>query len=182
MPNNTFQGATLRDLVEEQGGRYLDKTFLFFEEEEISYGKLDEIANKVGNALRSLGVRKGDRVAIYLPNCTEYVLTFFGCFKIGAVAVPINTLLKPPEGEYLLRNSQAKILITNGDNLARIDEIRGSCWDLTRTVVVNARVPEGCVPFDGFYRASSQAPEVAVAADDPAMILYTAGTTGRPKG
>ncbi|MBZ0252619.1 MAG: AMP-binding protein, partial [Candidatus Methylomirabilis sp.] len=183
MPTHFFQGATLRELVAEQGGRFLDKTFLYFEEEEISYGKLDEIANKIGNALLGYGLAKGDRVALHLPNCTDYVLALFGCFKAGLVAVPINTMLKAPEVEHQLRNSRARAIVTTPELLAATEENRGACWELSRVIVVGGGKAGGAaIAFDALYRASSEPPPVEVAPEDLATIIYTSGTTGKPKG
>ena len=83
-------------------------------DERVSYRHLLEWTNRVGNALRGLGVRPEERVFLLLPDTPEFLYCFFGAIKIGAVAVPTNTLLKPHEYEYLLNDTRARIATHNG--------------------------------------------------------------------
>lgn len=80
-------------------------------DERVSYRQLCERTNRVGNLLRELGVKPGDRVLILFPDTPEFLYSFFGAIKIGAVAVPLNTLLKPTEYEFLLNEAQAKVAL-----------------------------------------------------------------------
>lgn len=100
-----------------------DSVALSFEGGEITYGQLDRRANRVGNGLRALGVKKGDRVAIMLPNIPEFVYSFLGTLKLGAVAVPFNTMYKGGEILHILKDSGAKILIALTNFAPMINEL-----------------------------------------------------------
>src|SRR5262249_25878463 len=90
-----------------------DKTAFECGDERITYGQLLERVNSAGNALKRLGVRQEERVGLLLFDTPEFAYCFFGGIKIGAVPVPINTLLKPPEYEYILNDSRARVLIVS---------------------------------------------------------------------
>jgi long-chain acyl-CoA synthetase len=98
--------STVRKLLESQARRYGDKEFLFFPEKDqtFTYRHYDEMTSRTANLLLSLGVKKGDKVAIMLPNIPEFLYFYWGCMKIGVVAGPINTLLKGPEVQYITHN------------------------------------------------------------------------------
>ncbi|MBY8986434.1 MAG: AMP-binding protein, partial [Candidatus Lokiarchaeota archaeon] len=98
----------LRELIEKQANKYKDKTFLFWEDSKISYSQLNELTNKVANLLYGLGIRKGDKVSVYLPNMLEYVFLYLGIPKIGAVIGPVNALFKTREVKFVVEHSEAK--------------------------------------------------------------------------
>lgn len=148
----------------------------------LTYNDVFVGVNRTGHALRRLGVRPEERVMILLPDCPEFVFSFFGAIKIGAVAVPINTLLTPPEYEYLLNDSRARVLVVHDRFLGAIDAIRGSLSHLEHVVVVGAAPPR--YPRLGDLVAGGidhLAPE-EMSRDDAAFWLYSSGTTGFPKG
>src|SRR5215467_14312221 len=95
-------------------------------EERVTYGQLLERVNRLGNALIALGVRREERVAILLLDTPEFAYCFFGAIKIGAVAVPINTMLKPPDYEYILNDCRARVLIVSESLLPQIQAIPSS--------------------------------------------------------
>jgi long-chain acyl-CoA synthetase len=95
-------------------GRLLfpDKIALIFEDKSFTYKQLDELANRVANGLRGLGIKACDRVALFLPNIPEFVISYLGILKIGAVAVSVNVMLKSAEVSFILNDCAAKAIIT----------------------------------------------------------------------
>lgn len=157
----------------------------------LSYEELAERADRLANALRDRGVVKGDRVAYLGENHPSFVETFFACGLLGAIFVPLNTRLAPPELQFQLQDSGARLLV----NAAALDELAAAAVSGTevghRLVVAadggtepsGANPPAGVVPYDeALQAAASDAIDIAVEHDDGAMILYTSGTTGKPKG
>jgi benzoate-CoA ligase family protein len=129
--------------------------------------------NRMGNALRRLGVRPEERVMILLPDCREFIFAFFGTIKIGAIAVPANTLLTPGDYDYLLTDSRARVLIVH-ERLA--DRIATRPRTLEHIVVVDGSFSES------LQAESDQLEAEEMSADAAAFWLYSSGTTGFPKG
>ncbi|MFW6312864.1 MAG: AMP-binding protein, partial [Spirochaetota bacterium] len=125
--------------LEEIARRYRKREAIRFDGKVTTYQELEENANRVATGLASLGVGKGDRVALMLPNIPEFAFSFFGIQKLGAVAVPFNTMYKGREISFILKDSGAKAIIclTNFANL--INEIRSECPDLEHVVVTGQR-------------------------------------------
>ena len=174
----------IANIIELQASRAADKNAVVFGEEPYSYSFMNAQANRVANALASMGVKKGDRVAIWLPNCFEFLTSFYGVLKIGAVALPMNILYKKREIEFLLSNSGSKMVITLEEGLETLNQIRGSLSDLEKTIVIGEEKEYG--EALSFEKAVKSCPDdfwsVNLSPDDPATILYTSGTTGNPKG
>jgi len=129
----------LAHTLEEITRRYRKREAIRFEGKVTTYQELEENANRVATGLASLGIGKGDRVALMLPNIPEFAFSFFGIQKLGAVAVPFNTMYKGREISFILKDSGAKAIIclTNFANL--INEIRSECPDLEHVVVTGQR-------------------------------------------
>jgi long-chain acyl-CoA synthetase len=153
-----------------------------------SYAELNGQASAAAHALRSLGVNKGDRVALYLPNIPEYVVAFFAIAKIGAIMVPLNIMLKKIEIDFILNHSGAKIVIGMAEQTSEnIVPIWDSIPSLETIVSVRGSVGEGGNPdvlafADLVARHTSEFPALDVDGNDGLSLLYTSGTTGRPKG
>ena len=147
-----------------------------------TYGDLRAWSSRLANLLRSLGVERGDRVAVLLPQAPETAVGHIAVYKLGAIAVPLFSLFGPEALEYRLGNSGAKAVITNRDGAAKLAGIRRALPGLAHVLCTDG-APDGC--RDLAREASDHAPEfepVDTAADDPAVIIYTSGTTGQPKG
>jgi benzoate-CoA ligase len=138
--------------------------------------------NRTGHALRARGVRQEERVLILLPDCPEFVYTFFGAMKIGAVPVPVNTLLKPHDYAYLLNDCRARVLVVSREQRPAIDAIRSDLRHLEHILEVGV----GSTGEDAFHAviadASLELTPADTSKDDPALWLYSSGTTGFPKG
>ena len=153
---------------------------------DVSYGWLRETSNRLANALAANGVKRGDRVAILLPQAPEVAAIHIAVYKLGAIALPLAVLFGTDAIAYRLQNAGARAVITNTQGLAKLAEIRRTQGDALAglTLVLSIDGPaDGALGFqDTLSRASSGFSPVPTSADDPAMMIYTSGTTGQPKG
>src|SRR5438309_10504341 len=133
-----------------------DKIAIECGEDRVTYGQLFERVNRVGNGLRQLGVRIEERVFLLLLDTPEFAYSFFGAIKIGAVPVPVNTLLKPSDYEYLLNNSRARIAIVSEPLFSQLQAIpKTNLRFLEKIVVVAAEPPQGTIRFGEFIERNS---------------------------
>lgn len=173
--------ANLGKMLEHSAGRYSDQASLIFKDHRISFGALNGAVNALANHLRSLSVGKGDKVAILLPNCPEFVISYFAAMKIGAVAVTLSVFSTPYELQYLLNNSDSRILITTNAAEKRFTGIRDQV-PLCRDILLTDG-DFGPSPFrDVLEKNSRDFDSPSIGKDDPAVMIYTAGLTGRPLG
>jgi benzoate-CoA ligase family protein len=148
----------------------------------VTYKELAQNVSRFGNALYSLGVRMEERIAMLLTDSPEWAYCFFGSMKIGAVALPLNTLLKPKDYEYLLNDSRARVLVVEVSLAANILEIRDQLRFLEHLIVVRGQA-EGAIEWATLLEGASPELEAAdTSKDDAAFWLYSSGTTGFPKG
>ena len=159
-----------------------DKPAILCGDETVTYGQLSENVNRMGNALLGLGLRMEQRVAILMPDCPDCVYAFFGAIKIGAVAIPLNTILMPKDYEYLLNDSRAHVLVVHPSLLGNIMEIRGSLTYLEHIIVAGDDHDAPLVLGDLMAAASPELEPADTNKDDTAFWLYSSGTTGFPKG
>ena len=152
-------------------------------EQRVTYAQLSERVNRLGTALReALDVRMEERVLLLLPDIPEFAYCFFGAIKIGAVPVPVNTLLRAKDYEYLLNDTRARVAVTSESLLPLIQRIPRDRLSFLKTIIVVGTAPEGTLPFWGLLAAHSAKLEPApTCADDVAFWLYSSGSTGRPK-
>ncbi|MCK6065993.1 MULTISPECIES: acyl-CoA synthetase [Microbacterium] len=158
-----------------------EKTALVFDGRETTYSQLADAADRVSAVLRQRGVGKGDRVAYLGENSPEFLQVLFGTVQLGAVFVPVNTRLAPPEVTHVLTDSGAVALIHDPEFTERVAP--GVAAGRIAHVLVTG---EGSADAAGLAPALRSAPgghaDADVELDDPAAIIYTSGTTGRPKG
>src|SRR5829696_9721242 len=116
-PDQPMSFQNLRELLEARAGAAPEKVFLFSEADgrRFTYREFDAAVNRAANLLHAFGVNKGDVVSLLLPNGAEYVIAYFACFKLGALAGPVNSLLKTEEMAYVSGNSEAKVLLYHPD-------------------------------------------------------------------
>lgn len=168
-------------MFDESCRRYAGNVATIYDGKRLTYESLNSAVNSFGNGLRTLGIQKGDKVALMLPNCPEFVISYFAVQKIGAVAVTLNVLSTSYELRHLLGNSDAKCLITETPLAKRYEEIREDiplCRHVITTGGVDADSPFGDMLKGGPFTLDM--PEMTD--DDPAVMIYTAGLTGKPLG
>ena len=145
----------------------------------LTYRELDEQVNRLSHGLSRAGILPGDRVALFLPNVPEFVLSYFAVQKVGAIAVSIGSSLKEAEVAHVLRDSGARMMVTTDDLLASVPEQGTS---LERLLVVGRTTERGQPLSDWMTGNEGDFRAVEREWDDPAAILYTSGTTGEPRG
>lgn len=165
-----------------------NKIAVYHEGDTYSYSYIAELANRVGNGLLDLGIEIEQRVAMILLDSPQFAATFFGAIKIGAVPVPLNTMLRPIDYEYLLNDSRARVLFIHADLWQSLQQILPNLHYLRHVIVVGLKQsdePETttCHEFEQITEhASSQLVSAQTSKDDSAFWLYTSGSTGFPKG
>jgi len=158
---------------EDEGGEARTRTF----------AQLQAEANRLSNALAGLGVARGDRVALMLPQRTEMVAAYFACFQMGAIAVPLSFQFGPEALEHRLADSAVKVAIADPVTLANLELVRQRLPHLAAVIGVAGARGAGTLDWDAtLARAASSFAPVDTGPDDPAAIIYTSGTTGPPKG
>ena len=167
------------DRIKELG----ERASLIFEEREITNVEMIRIARRLGKGLRDLGVRRGDRVILQMPNCPEVLQGFQAVWRIGAVVVPINYLVGEAETAYIYENSGAKVVISSLAFLPKIRAARTKAPSLETVILIDPEVPEGTLSYRQIVGKSPEELDIVETEDDElAALIYTAGTTGRPKG
>jgi fatty-acyl-CoA synthase len=190
---------TVWDVIVEAAATCPDRDALVLHNERIRYGQLACRAETMACALRERGVGYGHRVAVWLTNSIEWIVTLFAVARAGAILVPINTRYVDSETDYVIAHAQPRVLVFEPLFAGRYDALgmlRRLCADgdigraaerwpgLEHLICVGDKVPDGAVAFEALSSAvsNSELAWPAVAPRDPAVIQYTSGTTGRPKG
>ncbi|QIN77484.1 AMP-binding protein [Rubrobacter marinus] len=199
------KSRTLGGLLDELAERYEGKDALLFRGERLTFGQFRRRVDDLAKGLRELGVGRGDRVAILMGNRPEWILSAFAAFRLGAIAMGVNTWYKANDLGYVLEQAGAKTLVMADRFLsndfveivseicpelgtASADELRSEALpDLESVVVLGEDVPKGAYAFSRLEELGAEASDsglrdVGVEPDDVALLLYTSGTTARPKG
>ncbi len=167
-------------MLEETGRNFAGKTALIHNETRLSYSELDKLVNSFANKLRSLGIVKGDKIAIILPNIPEFVISYFAAQKLGAVAVTINIMSTVYELKYLLENSESKLVVTTGQLAPRVEEACRAVPDCKELIFTNGLDQPS--PFVDILKGPDKFEIPEIDGDDPAVMIYTAGLTGKALG
>ncbi len=165
-----MEPRNIPELLRERASVSPDKVFLLSEGDgrQFSYREFENAVWRVAGMLGAQGVGKGDVVSLLLPNSVEYIIAYFACWELGALAGPVNGHLKAQEIEYVVSNSEAKLMLVNSEFLSKVE-----------TIPVPRRV------FDNVSERGEEFKEEKksqLEAEDEAIIIYTSGTTGKPKG
>lgn len=181
-----LESLVLGDILQEKATTHRRAPFLKFREGELSFGEVNQTANRVAQGLAAAGVRQHDRVAIMLPNCADFLYLIFALARLGAVAVPINIDYKGDLLVHVLTTSDISMLVVDEPFLDRIAAAEAVVPKLARVVVRGNGVPKGlatpALPFARLFDHGDEAPRVPVRFSDLQAIMYTSGTTGPSKG
>ncbi|KZE96118.1 Long-chain-fatty-acid--CoA ligase [Geobacillus stearothermophilus] len=180
---------TVCDVLQERAREFGSQPALTFYDKTITYAELAAAVNRFASSLQARGVQKGDRVAIMLPNCPQYVIAYYGILQAGAIVTQVNPMLVERELAYLLKDSGAKMIVIYEPLYPRLAAVRGETA-VEQAVTVSLGAPpsvalaEGDVTFDKFLAAGSGVvrPVPIEPMHDVAVLQYTGGTTGRSKG
>ena len=175
---------TLGDMIRVNAVKYPNNVALADEQRSHTFPETDRRTRKLANALLALGLRPGDRVAMFLDNSLEICETYWACAKAGLVALPINFRCVGPEIEYQMNHAEARVLVTHHEFVPLLDQVRGNFRGLVDggLVVVGEERP-GYRRYEELLESGRDAePDVRVLPSDPWILLYTSGTTGTPKG
>lgn len=186
-------GRSVAQILEDQAAKNPDRVFLIFGDRRLTYGQVEARARALAAALHELGIGAGDRVALDLPNCPEFVIAMFAAAKLGAIIVPLNPRFTTPELQYMLRHSEAAVVVTvetfNGvDYLELFEGFLTTLPELQYLVTVGDEdlwYDDRIYQFEDLVSSGEgrEVPEVEVnPREDVFAILYTSGTTGKPKG
>lgn len=177
------------ELIEDRAERLGDKIFLRFNDQNISYKEINRYANRCANGFRGLGIRKGDKVSIMLPNCPEFIYVWFGLAKCGAVEVPVNTSYKGEFLRHIVDQSDSRVFVIANEFLGRLKLIEDELNKLEKVVVLGDGKKEGIdgfkfpmIDFKEIFNSSEDPVDEKVLPSDPISIIYTSGTTGPSKG
>ncbi|MBW2095115.1 MAG: long-chain fatty acid--CoA ligase [Deltaproteobacteria bacterium] len=200
-----YQKITLHGALEKTAQTFPDTVALIMMGKKITYRELDLLVNRFAGALAGLGVKKGDKVALLLPNMPQVVIASYAAFKLGAVVVMNNPLYTERELEYQLNDSDSKVAICMDLLVPRVLKLKGKTG-IEQVVachirdylpfpkkqlfpLVKKKMHRKTAPHEGVHdfldlikKYPPKPPDVAVAFDDLAALLYTGGTTGRSKG
>ncbi len=167
-----------RHIREGRGAR----TAILCGDDAVSYAQIAERSNRVGNGLRSLGVRREERVMLLLLDTPAFAYSFFGAQKVGAVPIPTNTLLKSQDYRYMLNDSRATVAIVSEPLVAQLAAIPRDELPYLQHLVIDGAPTAGAIGFDQLLAAEPTLEPEPTSKDDAAFWLYSSGTTGFPKG
>lgn len=174
--------ATLTELLGARAARHPDKLALIFQDRSWTYAEFQLEVGRAAAGFRRIGVKKGDRIAFLLPNSAEFLFATFAVTRICAVFVPLNPQYTAEEAEYVLRHSEASVVITSPDLLPMLDALREKVADLKVVIVTGDDTFADTISWNDLVKESGSLPEFHLDPEDLASITYTSGTTDRPKG
>ncbi len=169
-------------LVPDNIEKYGEYVFLKCEGQEYTNTDLERFSNRLANGLQKMRLQKGDRVILFLPNIPEVCISQLAVLKIGAIVVPVNPSLTPQELSYIINHSEALTIITWAGLLETVHTAKALSSVKPSVIVVGEDLPEDYIPFANCYADDDTFPMVHQPDDATAVIMYTSGTTGNPKG
>jgi len=183
-PRLTYPDLPYGAMLDRPTQLYPEREAIVFKDANLTFRELDGLVNAFANALRELGIGRGDRVCLFMTNRPEYVVAFFAIARLGAVSSPMNPSYKEREVAYQIGDSQAVAVVVQQDLLELVRAVRGEIPQLKHIIVVGAAAgaPDVVRFADLVARASTARPAPVAAGDELLVLPYSSGTTGLPKG
>ncbi|PIZ85110.1 MAG: hypothetical protein COX96_00345, partial [Candidatus Omnitrophica bacterium CG_4_10_14_0_2_um_filter_44_9] len=173
----------IRGLLIKQAEAFPDKPAIIFQDVPVTFSQLRDNVFRLANNLTQYGIKKGDKVALFLPNWPEYIYSYLALFSIGATVVPFDFMLKNDELEACLNHCEAKLLIAKQKEDISLENIKCRAPSIKDILLVSDKELPGFLHFAEFLsKGQTTAPAIDIADHDRSLILYTSGSTGRPKG
>ena len=188
MSDSLAETRVIHRLLEKQAEKYGDRTFLLFKDKSYSFRELNEMAGRIASGLQQWGIRKGDKVAIVMENCPEFLLLIFGLCKLGAVEVPINTAHKGDLLAYMLNKTDSRLIVTDSKFLDRINPVLPRLPKVEGVIVMDTtgegmpQLERSVVNLNLIMNNNGVYEKENVLWSDPFVIMFTSGTTGPSKG
>ncbi len=174
---------TMGDMLRVNAEKFPDKIAVKDERRSMTFKELNERANRLANAMRTLGLRTGDRVAALLYNNVEYMEIYAACAKAGIICATINFRFIGPEVKYIIEDSGSRLVFVGSEFINLSDEVKPELPHVQYIVQVDGDTCEGYLCYETLIQdASPRGPALRVNPKDPWLLLYTSGTTGQPKG
>ena len=192
----TNETTSTDSLLNERAASAPEKPFLLSEADgrQFSYSEFQAAVDRTAGMLASHGITKSDVVSLLMPNSAEYIIAYFACWKLGALAGPVNSLLKEHEIEFVMNNSEAKAILVHSEFQERIESIRADLPNLKSVITFDDEAEatrefslpkpdhEGGQLTEQVLAHARASDTPSITPDDDAIIIYTSGTTGKPKG
>lgn len=169
-------------MIERSATYFKNDTALISEDKIYTFEEVHLLSNALKNSLQNLGVKKGDRIGVYLPNSAEYVITDFSLIKGGYVRVPINSRLVLPEIEHIINDSGMSTIVYHHSYLDKIKELIPKIKSVKYFICVDSNGETEHIAFEDLLKGDTSNNYESVDMEDNFQILYTSGTTGKPKG
>jgi long-chain acyl-CoA synthetase len=176
------QFSPIPEFIARHAEYYPEKTAVIFDRQQLTWGSLNQRANRIANHLLNIGFSRGDKAAILSPNCLEYPEMILGILKAGGTVVPLSTLVKRESILRQLRDAGPKVIFANYDYIPQIEDLTTVIPGANHTILLSGKA-EGFTGYEDFlYEGSPAEPGINIVPEDVYNIIYSSGTTGAPKG
>jgi long-chain acyl-CoA synthetase len=176
----------LFESIERYSEKFPEKTAIVFSGTRVSYGALCRKVGLLSAGLERLGLKKGDRIALLMNNCPEMIYAFYAAMKLGAISVTLNVMFKKQEADYILGDATPSVLVAQSTFMPLIMQLECVRNKLLQVAIIDDAdsTPDGMADFDGLFNDENRGipKTLDLGPDDEAVIGYTSGTTGFPKG
>ncbi len=175
---------TLKTMLEQTVERYPDRDAVIYpkKNQRWTYAEWNNKVNNLASSFLSMGIKKGDRVSLFLYNSSEFVTALFALVKIGAVFNPINYRLAAKELAYIVNDAGSRIVIFEEAVRSELEKVKDELTSVEKFIFTDDNAPDYALDFYPLLEGAGELPDIEIKEDDLYIIMYTSGTTGRPKG